>query len=324
LPTTIGQPKSLAPTAGDGCASAWPSVTAIVPTRDRPALLTRAVRSVLEQDYPGRIECVVVFDQCRPQAPALRSTTGRTLRVISNRRTAGLAGARNEGAFAATGELLAFCDDDDEWLPTKLRRQVEALRTRPEAVAASCANFVCYANRVIPRRSERETIRFADLLRSRVAVIHSSTIVVRRRDFLGPIGMIDESIPGGASEDYEWQLRAARIGQITIVDEPLARIHWHQGSLFATRWGQYIAGLTYVLRKYPEFEAEPRGLSRVHGQIAFAYAALGERRQWFSAMRRCIAADWRQPRAYLSLLVALRIVSAGTLLGLAHRVGRGI
>ena len=52
----------------------WPPVTVIVATRDRPALLERAVRSVLSQSYPGDIECVVVFDQSSPAAVPWRRT----------------------------------------------------------------------------------------------------------------------------------------------------------------------------------------------------------------------------------------------------------
>ena len=46
--------------------SPWPSVTVIVPTRDRPVMLARAVRSIIGQSYPGDIECVIVFDQSEP------------------------------------------------------------------------------------------------------------------------------------------------------------------------------------------------------------------------------------------------------------------
>jgi glycosyltransferase involved in cell wall biosynthesis len=302
----------------------WPSVTAIVATRDRRELLERAVRSILAQDYPGRVECLVVYDQCEPDGrPVVASREARAVRAIRNRRTAGLAGARNQGALAASGDLLAFCDDDDEWLPGKLRRQVQALQDRPGSVAVSCANVVRYAGRDIPRRAPRVAVEHRDLLRSRVAVIHSSTILVRRPQFLQEIGMIDEAIPGGASEDYEWQLRASRHGPILVVDEPLARIHWHEGSMFARQWGLYIAGLRYVLRKNPEFRTEPRGLSRILGQIAFGYAALGERRECLRTVRRCLAADWRQPRAYLSLLVICGL-SAETPLRILHRSGRGV
>ena len=109
----------------------WPSVSAVIPTRDRPELLARAVRSVLGQRYPGPLECVVVFDQQAPRMPDVEVPEGRSIRTIENDHTPGLAGARNAGAASCRSELLAWCDDDDEWLPDKLQRQVEAMQAHP-------------------------------------------------------------------------------------------------------------------------------------------------------------------------------------------------
>ena len=99
----------------------YPSVSVVVPTRDRPELLRAALGAILDQDYPGAIEVIVVYDHSRAGSVARNGAQPkRRVRVISNSRTPGLAGARNTGILAATGELVAFCDDDDEWLPGKL------------------------------------------------------------------------------------------------------------------------------------------------------------------------------------------------------------
>src|ERR687885_710041 len=103
----------------------WPTVTAVVPTRSRPLLLRRAVESILGQSYPGEIECLVVFDRSSPVLPDVRERPNRRLRVCVNDRTPGLPGTRNSGIVSASGEFIAFCDDDDEWLPEKLRLQIQ-------------------------------------------------------------------------------------------------------------------------------------------------------------------------------------------------------
>ena len=100
----------------------WPLVSVVIPTqRVRRALLQRAVRGVLDQDYPGPIECLVVFDRSKPEVPSVETREARVLRVFNNTRASGPSGKRNTGAMAAGGEFLAFCDDDDEWLENKLR-----------------------------------------------------------------------------------------------------------------------------------------------------------------------------------------------------------
>jgi glycosyltransferase involved in cell wall biosynthesis len=304
--------------------AAWPAVSVVVPTRDRPALLRRAVTAILVQTYPGTVECVVVFDQSEPDLPWGDPGPSRRLLLVRNWRTPGLAGARNTGAMHATGELLAFCDDDDEWLPDKLHRQVQRLQARPDAAAATTGIVVRYGDRAVTRLAPTPEVTHRQLLRSRMTELHPSTVLVQRRKLLEGIGPVDEQLPGSYAEDYEWLLRAAKLGPVLAVQEPLVMVHWHQSSFFADRWRTIIAALTYLVDKHRELEQEPSGLARIYGQIAFAHAALGERgaaRRW---ARRALSLDRRERRAYLALAVSLGLVKARTLVRLAHVAGKGI
>ncbi|HLB62429.1 MAG TPA: glycosyltransferase family A protein [Actinomycetota bacterium] len=301
-----------------------PPVTAVVPTRDRPELVRRALRAILGQRYDGDIECLVVFDRSDPKAIEVTTGPGRRVHVVSNDHRPGLAGARNAGAERAGGELLAFCDDDDEWLPDKLRLQVEALDREPGSDVASSGIVVEYRGRSIERLPPAELVTFRHLLHSRVAELHSSTLLVRRSAFLERIGQVDEEIPGSFGEDYEWLLRAARLAPIVAVPRPLVRVHWGTASYFEGRWRMMAEGLTYLLQRYPEFETDPRGLARVSGQIAFALAGAGDRALARSWARRTLRADWRERRAYLAFLVSLGLLRPETILRLAHSVGKGI
>ena len=300
-----------------------PRVSVVIPTRDRPDFLRRALECAFAQTYRGEIECVVVFDQTEPALPPIEPPANRTLRAIVNERTPGLAGARNTGALAATGSLVAFCDDDDAWLPAKLELQLEKLREL-DATTVSSGIYVCSRGREIARTPRTDRISFADLLRSRRMEIHPSTFVVRREALLDGIGLVDEAIPGSYAEDYEWLLRASRAGILAAVDAPLVRVQWHEASFFSARWATIIRALTYLLERYPEFQREPAGLSRIYGQLAFAHAASGQRREATRWARRSLRLNRRQPRAYLALLVATRVVPVGRLMRLAHTLGRGI
>jgi glycosyltransferase involved in cell wall biosynthesis len=305
-------------------AAATPAVSVVVPTRDRPQLLRRAVAAVLGQTYQGPVECVVVFDQSDPELAWAPLPPGRTLVLVRNTRTPGLAGARNSGILAAGGELVAFCDDDDEWLPEKLDRQVAQLLARPETAVATTGILVRYQDRTTTRLAPTTMVSHRQLLRSRLTELHPSTVLARRQALLDDIGLVDEQIPGSYAEDYEWLLRAARHAPVLAVPEPLAVIHWHQSSFFADRWRTIISALTYLVDKHRELQQEPSGLARIYGQIAFAHAALGERgpaRQW---ARRTLSLDRRERRAYLALAVSLGLVSARTVTRLAHVAGKGI
>ncbi|MBM7804164.1 glycosyltransferase involved in cell wall biosynthesis, partial [Geodermatophilus bullaregiensis] len=194
-----------------------PMVTVVVPTRDRPQMLTRALTSILAQDYPGSMECIVVFDQSTPALPPdLVVPPGRSVRAIPNARTPGLPGARNTGILAGRGELVAFCDDDDEWLPPKLTRQVADLIGSTDHIVASTGIVI----EVQGHRRERvlglREVPHESFLRSRVMEVHSSTLLIRRSALLDQVGLIDEAIPGGYAEDHEWLLRASRHAPVLV------------------------------------------------------------------------------------------------------------
>jgi len=144
----------------------WPSVGVVLPTHDRPGPLRTALAAVLAQDYPGQVSAVVVYDRAEPD---LGLADGDRVRVAVNARTPGLAGARNTGIGLLDTDLVAFCDDDDEWLPGKLLAQVEALLARPGAEFATCGITVENAGTVHPRLAGRDEVTHADLVRSRSA-----------------------------------------------------------------------------------------------------------------------------------------------------------
>jgi glycosyltransferase involved in cell wall biosynthesis len=296
----------------------------VVPTRDRPELLRRAVAAILAQTYKGPVECLVVFDQSDPDLPWPDLPPGRTLVVCRNDRTPGLAGARNSGILAASGELVAFCDDDDEWLPEKLAHQVPRLLATPSSVISTTGILVRYQDRTTTRLAPTILVSHRQLLRSRLTELHPSTVLARRDRLLSQVGLVDEEIPGSYAEDYEWLLRASRHGPVLAVPEPLAVIHWHQSSFFADRWRTIISALTYLVDKHRDLHQEPSGLARIYGQIAFAHAALGERKPARRWARRTLSLNRRERRAYLALAISLRLVSAKTVVRMAHVAGKGV
>jgi glycosyltransferase involved in cell wall biosynthesis len=304
----------------------WPSVSVVTPTYGRPQLLRLAVQSILDQRYPGEIEALVVFDREEPVPPEVRVPPGRSVRLLSNDRTPGPAGAYNVGALAATGRYLALCDDDDEWLQDKIRLQVELLERRPEAMVAACGIYAGDApstTRNPSRIPDKEELTVDDLLNTARNALHSSTFVVRRGPMLERVGLMDEAIPGSYGEDFDWLLRAARVAPVVALRRPLVRVRWGY-SYFSERWQTIIDSLTYQLAHSPEFPRQPANLARVYGRMAFAHAALGHRDEARAMATRSIRLRPTQPRGYLALAVAFGLVRPQTVLRALRRFGRGI
>jgi glycosyltransferase involved in cell wall biosynthesis len=300
--------------------NSWPSVGVVLPTRDRPELLRVALKAVLGQDYPGDIHAVVVFDQAEPDE-TLAADQG--VRVLANARTPGLAGARNTGILALDTDLVAFCDDDDEWLPGKLRAQVAALRAEPDAEFASCGIIVQYRGRSSPRLAGRDRVTYGDLLRSRMVMVHSSTYVIERHSLLDHIGLLDEECPGGQNEDWDLSLRAARRHPIVHVDQPLVNVRWGS-SFYARRWESRAAALHWILQRHPDIRECRPGAARVYSQLAFAYACLGRRAEAARWALRALGKNWHERRIPFALAVAAGLVSGDRVMHLLHARGHGI
>lgn len=114
-------------------------ISVVIPTFERADLLAAAIDSVRRQTRPAS-EIVVVVDGETPDPATLAMLDGiddGRLRVVRGERRLGNARARNAGIEAARGDWIALLDDDDEWLPDKLERQVAAVEHALEGLGAS-------------------------------------------------------------------------------------------------------------------------------------------------------------------------------------------
>lgn len=298
------------------------AVTAIVATHNRPELVRRTLRSFRSQDPAQLTDVIVVFDGEEPDTSLASEFADLSVKVVVNGRSPGLPGARNTGIELARTEWVAFCDDDDEWLPDRLSTQLTSATDDDHFVVGGIR--IVTGDRTVDRTPGETTIEMRRLAKSRVMEAHSSTYLIRREALLGSLGLIDEEIPGGVAEDYEILLRSARMRPITAVDEPVAVVHWNAPSFYRNRWEMSIDSLEYLMAKYPEIGASRPGSARMLGQQAFALAGLGRRREALAKAKETFARDPRQLRTYITLFVLYTPVKAESLMRLANSIGRGI
>jgi glycosyltransferase involved in cell wall biosynthesis len=301
-----------------------PAVTAVVPTHRRPELMRLAVQSILDQTYPGLIEIIVVFDACAPELPDVAVPEGRILRGVVNERVRGLAGARNTGIVAAEHAFVAFLDDDDVWMPDKLVAQMAVFDAHPDAGLVGSAMQVDDGRSTHERLAPGSVITHDDLVRDRIAGLHSSSFVFRREVLVDGVGMIDERLPGAYGEDYDVLLTASQIAPVRVVNRPLVSVRWSGDSFFYGRWAQYAAGLTYLLEKHPELRADDHASARIGSQIGFALAAAGNRRESRTWLLAALRSRPLTVRAWLGLLISFRLLSAPLVARLANLVGKGV
>jgi glycosyltransferase involved in cell wall biosynthesis len=302
----------------------WPSVGVVIPTRNRPELVRKAIAGVRGQRYPGELKVVVVYDQTEPDY-LLASTDGVQVLVLTNWRTSGLAGARNTGILALDTEFVAFCDDDDAWRPDKLRRQVAALLAEPDSEFATCAIEVEYEGRTTARLAGRSRVTIDELARSRMAMLHSSSFLVRREALTeDAIGLVAEDAPGSQNEDWDLLLRAARRSPIVHLDEPLVRVLWGRSSHYAYEYATKISSLRWMMQRHPEISGCRPGAARVYGQLACWSAATGNRSEAWRFSKEAVRANWKEPRTAIALAAMTGAVKVENVLSALHKRGRGI
>jgi glycosyltransferase involved in cell wall biosynthesis len=198
-------------------------VSVIIPAYNAAATLKRAVSSALTQDHPA-LEIVVVDDGSTDETPAVISKLGSRVRAL-RQLNQGVSAARNAGIRAASGELIAFLDADDEWLPGKTRRQVELFARHPQVGlvyghALRIDREGCECG-ILPRDEGPDT--YPHLFHSNR--IPTSTVVVRR-DVLERAGGFIETLR--VAEDYDLWLRIAADVPFVGLREPVAR-YWDHG-----------------------------------------------------------------------------------------------
>jgi hypothetical protein len=145
-----------------------------------------------------------------------------------------------------------------------------------------------------------------------------------RRKAFDLAGGYDELLPQSYAEDYEWLLRVSRYGSIGVVRSPLANIKKDGQSWFRERAEVVAEALEYLLRTHPEIKASRRGHARILGQIAFAKASLGQRRDSLRWVGKSVFRYPVAPQAGLALFLLIFRADTRMLLRTARSVGRGL
>lgn len=207
-------------------------MSVVLPTRNRLELLRRAVTSVRAQSEP-RFELIIVDDASSDGTHAYLerlSVEDVRIRVVHNMRPIGGGGARNEGFRLSRGSWIAFLDDDDEWLPRKLERQLQTLAAHPSAVACSCSYVIRSALRGSRVVAARTNVTVQQLLIDNC--LGGASVCLCSSEVLRSIGAFDAKL--SSAQDLDLWLRLRQQGGVAICPEPLAVHHAHAGPRITT------------------------------------------------------------------------------------------
>src|SRR5262245_46984236 len=222
-----------------------PTVSIVIATRNYGRYLAGALQSVLDQTWHD-LEVIVIDDGSTDDTPDVIRPFLADPRVRTQSTDGlGQSRAKNLGVQLSRAPLIAFLDGDDEWLPTKLERQL--------ALFANPSVGVVYSRRTLMDANGRDLCtpegtfargRVYDHLLAQNFVCFSSAIV--RREVFELVGMFDPDLP--LSIDYDLWLRVARHYEFDFVDEPLIRYRTGHANL-SSRIAERLKSVLSILRR---------------------------------------------------------------------------
>ncbi len=259
-------------------------ISVVVPTRNRLAELQRALAGVDAQDWPD-LEVIVVVDASSDGTADHLCEMRPDVRLVASSVHVGAAAARNLGLAQATGELVAFLDDDDVWRPGYLEAQVASLAADPDALL-SCTGHV----EVDP--AGRVTLAdTSTLLRDPTPIvrmlaecfIHTMSVVVCRPEALQRFGTLDEGL--AIVHDLDWYARVlSGEARIAYVARPLVERGLPGGLITAHR--RWYAEERIVLDRWPVLATRQ---VRAYRSLTFAGVGVARRDPGFAVARVCEA-----------------------------------
>jgi glycosyltransferase involved in cell wall biosynthesis len=278
-----------------------PLVSVVIPTYNYGHYIREAIDSALAQTYPVH-EIVVVNDGSTDNTTEILKSYGSRIRLCEQA-NGGPAKARNRGVQECRGELIAFLDADDAWLPRKIERQIEVLRELPEPRVVSTdlmpidrASVRLSIETRSCRESEKSIVTLRDLLEF-ASVVPSSVMIAK--DYFKKLGFFDETLAG--TEDMEMWWRIASVAPIVKITERLTLYRVHTGSISHNADGMLSNHIRLLdkafsslapLRQRPHWRRIAE--ARMYREVAFMRFSSGDRA---GALRDLLRSGCRWPCA---------------------------
>lgn len=194
-------------------------ISVIIPTYNRKHTLNRAIHSVLSQTSQPR-EIIAVDDGSTDGTKKWLAKMYPAIRYI-HQSNSGVSAARNVGIKTAQGDWLAFLDSDDEWLPQKLERQVEAVKK--DADSLFCHTNETWIRNGVRVNQGKKHRKYGGLIFDKCLDICriSPSSALFKKSILDDTGLFDEEL--SVCEDYDLWLRITASYPVIFLDEPLIK-----------------------------------------------------------------------------------------------------
>ena len=226
-------------------------VSVIIPTYNRARTIGRSLKSVLEQTYQN-IEVVIVDDGSTDDTiKVISEFKDARVRIVRHTHNKGANAARNTGVKTASGEFIAFQDSDDEWLPDKLKEQMDVFQGALQNVGVVYSELERAIGRhmhIFPLRNKKREGSLHDILMIENVVSLSTALI--RRECLDKAGMFDESMP--RLQDWDLFIRISRYYDFKIIEKPMVK-QYQQPDSISSNPELLLKAIDLFMNKYMDY-----------------------------------------------------------------------
>lgn len=241
-------------------------VSAIITTYKRPIeILKRAVNSVIAQTYRP-MELIVVND-CPDDKASIyikdlldEFSESFSIKYILHEKNWGACKARNTGIDASNGEFVAFLDDDDEWMPDKIEKQLQGfVNEKVGLVYSPFYNIMEEGKEELAIRETKSGNLFADLLWTNC--VGGTSMPMIRKSVFNDCGSFDEKLM--SLQDYDMWIRIAEKYEMVCINEPLTRRFLQEDSI-TKKFYKQVQGMEYFLNKHAvRYASNPKAFNHI-------------------------------------------------------------
>ena len=288
-----------------------PKVSIIIPTYNREKLLPRAIQSVLSQTY-SNWELIVVDDGSTDNTKKIVEEfqkKDRRIGYIWQENFGGTSKPINTGLKVSQGEYIALLEDDDEWLPEKLERQLGVFQNSKKENLGFVGCNILIVNEETKSTMTCNVLKHSDkifsekLLDNKFFCNFSALLI--KREFINKVGFLDENLKFATDKDIF--LRIFKKYNFDFVPITLVKcyVHGKNNSTGIPQYDIFLSDLLYMYRKYRDlYKKYPKICSRDQKSIGNLYVLLGDCKQGRKYFLRSIANYPFNFKSYQSLLLS--------------------
>ena len=283
-----------------------PTVSVIIPTYNRAYLIDRAIQSVLNQSYQD-FEMIIVDDGSTDDTKEVVTEfqeQDKRIRYIRHEKNKGGSAARNTGIKSAEGDYVAFLDDDDEWLPAKIEKQVVKFQDSLDEVGVIYSGFFYVSDKTGKVISESvPTLRgnvYANLLSG--CILGSPTPLIRKTCFQ-KAGLYDDRLP--SCQDWDMWIRLSKHYTFDFIPDILAKHHVHGKQISVDLNAKIQARKTLIIKYRADLSKHPSILSEHSRRLGILCCLAGHSKEGRKYFLDAIKQNAFQRKSYIHFFLSL-------------------